>query len=144
MAQKVNITIGRFQPFTQGHLNMVMEGELPCIVYRINSSKAEEDMSKIKVKGKVVKKDNIKNVIDYLDNDGQGNLNDTEKEVLKRPFTNELIEKELEFQLNRLRKLGDNSLNSAEGIVFVYKGRLMKCTGSFAAVNQILGLRFNM
>ena len=96
MAQKVNITIGRFQPFTQGHLNMVMEGELPCIVYRINSSKAEEDMSKIKVKGKVVKKANIKNVIDYLDNDGQGNLNDTEKEVLKRPFTNELIEKELE------------------------------------------------
>lgn len=96
MAQKVNITIGRFQPFTQGHLNMIIEGELPCIVYRINSSKAEEDMTKIKVKGKVVKKDNIKNVIDYLDNDGQGNLNDTEKEVLKRPFTNELIEKELE------------------------------------------------
>ena len=96
MAQKVNITIGRFQPFTQGHLNMIMEGELPCIVYRINSSKNDEDMSKIKVKGKVVKKDNIKNVIDYLDNGGQGNLNDTEKEVLKRPFTNELIEKELE------------------------------------------------
>ena len=96
MAQKVNITIGRFQPFTQGHLNMIIEGDAPCIVYRINSSKAEEDMSKIKVKGKVVKKDNIKNVIDYLDNDGQGNLNDTEKEVLKRPFTNELIEKELE------------------------------------------------
>ena len=97
MAQKVNITIGRFQPFTQGHLNMIIEGDAPCIVYRINSSKAEEDMTKIKVKGKVVKKDNIKNVIDYLDNDGQGNLNDTEKEVLKRPFTNELIEKELEI-----------------------------------------------
>lgn len=96
MANKVNITIGRFQPFTQGHLNMIMEGELPCIVYRINSSKTEEDMTKIKIKGKVVKKDNIKNVIDYLDNGGQGNLNDTEKEVLKRPFTNELIEKELE------------------------------------------------
>lgn len=96
MANKTNITIGRFQPFTQGHLNMIMEGELPCIIYRINSSKAEEDMTKIKVKGKVVKKDNIKNVIDYLDNGGQGNLNDTEKEVLKRPFTNELIEKEIE------------------------------------------------
>ena len=97
MAQQVNITIGRFQPFTKGHLNMITEGELPCIVYRINSSKSDEDMTKIKVKGKVVKKDNIKNVIDYLDNNGEGNLNDTEKEVLKRPFTNELIEKELEI-----------------------------------------------
>jgi hypothetical protein len=97
MAQKVNITIGRFQPFTKGHLNMIMEGELPCIVYRINSSKADEDTSKIKVKGKVVKKDNIKNVIDYLESGGITSLNDTEKEVLKRPFTNELIEKELEI-----------------------------------------------
>lgn len=97
MSQQVNIAIGRFQPFTQGHLNMIMEGELPCIVYRINSSKSDEDMTKIKVKGKVVKKDNIKNVIEYLDNNGEGNLNDTEKEVLKRPFTNELIEKELEI-----------------------------------------------
>ena len=60
MANKVNITIGRFQPFTQGHLNMIIEGEAPCIVYRINSSKADEDTSKIKVKGKVVKKDEIK------------------------------------------------------------------------------------
>lgn len=97
MANKVNITIGRFQPFTKGHLNMIIEGEAPCIVYRINSSKSDEDMTKIKVKGKVVKKDNIKNVIEYLDNNGEGDLNDTEKEVLKRPFTNELIEKELEI-----------------------------------------------
>lgn len=88
MSQQINIAIGRFQPFTQGHLNMITEGELPCIVYRINSSKSDEDMTKIKVKGKVVKKDNIKNVIEYLDNNGEGNLNDTEKEVLKRPFTN--------------------------------------------------------
>lgn len=97
MSQKINITIGRFQPFTKGHLNMIMEGELPCIVYRINSSKADEDTSKIKVKGKVVKKDNIKNVIDYLESGGTTSLNDTEKEVLKRPFTNALIEKELEI-----------------------------------------------
>lgn len=46
----------------------------------------------------------------------------------------------LDSQLQRLAKLGDNSLNSAEGIVFVYKGRLMKATGSFAVVNQILGI----
>ena len=94
---KVNITIGRFQPFTLGHFNMVTEGELPCIVYRINSSKNESDLTKIKVKGKVVKKDNIAHVIDYINNNGEGNLNETEKEILKRPFTNELIEKELDI-----------------------------------------------
>lgn len=97
MANKVNITIGRFQPFTQGHLNMIIEGDAPCIVYRINSSKAEEDTSKIKVKGKVVKKDEIKHAIEYIDNNGDGNLSETEKEILKRPFTNALIEKELEI-----------------------------------------------
>lgn len=97
MANKVNITIGRFQPFTQGHLNMIMEGELPCIVYRINSSKADEDNSKIKIKGKVVKKDEIKHAIEYIDNNGEGKLTDNEKEILKRPFTNALIEKELEI-----------------------------------------------
>ena len=94
---KVNITIGRFQPFTQGHFNMVTEGELPCIVYRINSSKNDSDLTKIKVKGKVVKKDNIAHVIDFLNNNGEGNLNETEKEILKRPFTNELVEKELDI-----------------------------------------------
>lgn len=97
MANKVNITIGRFQPFTQGHLNMIIEGDAPCIVYRINSSKADEDTSKIKVKGKVVKKDEIKHAIEYIDNNGVGNLSETEKEILKRPFTNALIEKELEI-----------------------------------------------
>ena len=95
--QKTNITIGRFMPFTQGHLNMIIEGDAPCIVYRINSSKSEEDNSKIKIKGKVVKKDEIKHAIEYIDNNGVGNLSETEKEILKRPFTNALIEKELEI-----------------------------------------------
>ena len=95
--QKTNITIGRFMPFTQGHLNMIIEGDAPCIVYRINSSKAEEDTSKIKVKGKIVKKDEIKHAIEYIDNNGEGKLTDNEKEILKRPFTNALIEKELEI-----------------------------------------------
>lgn len=97
MTNKVNITIGRFQPFTQGHLNMIIEGDAPCIVYRINSSKTDEDTSKIKVKGKVVKKDEIKHAIEYIDNNGDGKLSETEKEILKRPFTNALIEKELEI-----------------------------------------------
>ena len=93
---KVNITIGRFQPFTIGHLNMIKEGERPCIVYRINSSKSEEDNSKIKVKGKVVKKDSIERVVKYL-NGEDVELNEIEKDVLKRPFTNDLIEKELDI-----------------------------------------------
>ena len=97
MTQKVNITIGRFMPFTQGHLNMIIEGDAPCIVYRINSSKADEDTSKIKVKGNVVKKNEIKHAIEYIDNNGDGKLSETEKEILKRPFNNALIEKELEI-----------------------------------------------
>ena len=97
MAQKVNITIGRFQPFTQGHLNMVTEGELPCIVYRMNSSKKDDgSILKTKIQGKTVKKDNVTNVLAYLD-DPSVKLTEFEKEILKRPFTNELIEKELDI-----------------------------------------------
>jgi hypothetical protein len=44
-------------------------------------------------------------------------------------------------QLTRLEGIG---LNATEGIVFRYKGKLMKCTGSFAALNQLLGMtKFN-
>lgn len=48
------------------------------------------------------------------------------------------VQDKLETQLNRMKKLGD-VINSAEGVVFTYKGRLMKLTGSFAPLNQILG-----
>lgn len=41
-------------------------------------------------------------------------------------------------QLNRLMELG-NKINPVEGIVFKYKDKLMKLTGSFAPLNQILG-----
>ena len=41
-----------------------------------------------------------------------------------------------------LVRLGDStSLNSTEGIVFRYKGRVCKLTGSFAVVNQIVNLK---
>ena len=40
-------------------------------------------------------------------------------------------------QLERIEGL---SLNSAEGIVFRYYGKLMKLTGSFAPLNQIIGI----
>lgn len=44
----------------------------------------------------------------------------------------------MNFQLGRLMRLGDQ-VNPTEGIVFSYKGRLMKLTGSFAPLNRILG-----
>lgn len=91
------MTIGRFQPFTQGHLNMVNEGEGPCIVYRINSSNKSIERKKkgIKIGSKSWTDESVNKVIAYIDNP-TGDLTEQEKELLKRPFTNELIDKELE------------------------------------------------
>ena len=49
----------------------------------------------------------------------------------------------LQKSLQRLQKL-NNKFNVAEGIVIMYKGRRMKFTGSFAALNQALGARFDL
>ena len=38
----------------------------------------------------------------------------------------------------------EDSINAVEGIVFSYKGKVMKMTGSFAPLNRILNLRFNV
>lgn len=69
-------------------------------------------------------------------------------EDIKKAVENEGSEEmksKLTHQLNRLMQLGgDDSINHAEGIVFNYKGRTMKMTGSFAGLNQIIGLRFQM
>ena len=96
--KKLNMTIGRFMPFTQGHLNMVNEGDGPCIVYRINSSdkKIERKRKGIKIASKSYTDESVNNVISYIDNP-TGDLTEQEKELLKRPFTNELIDKELEI-----------------------------------------------
>lgn len=90
------MTIGRFQPFTKGHLNMVVEGEAPCIVYQMIPAGIPETLKGYKVAGRVVKKDSVQRVIDYLDNP-TGDLSEQEKELLKRPFTNELVSKELDI-----------------------------------------------
>lgn len=96
--QKINLAIGRYQPFTQGHLNMVNEGEGPCIVYRINSSNKTIERKKkgIKIGSKSWTDESVNRVIAYIDNP-TGDLTEQERELLKRPFTNELINKELEF-----------------------------------------------
>ena len=106
--QKLNIAIGRFQPFTQGHLNMVNEGEAPCIVYRINSSNKEIQKTKngIKIGTKSYTNETVNRVIEYIDNP-EGDLTEQEKELLKRPFTNELINKELDI----IRKSNKNILD---------------------------------
>lgn len=96
--KKLNMTIGKFQPITKGHINMIEEGENLCIVYRINADdKVPETLKGWKVKGKVVRKEAINNVVSFLDNNGQGDLTEQEKELVKRPFTNDLIDKELEI-----------------------------------------------
>ena len=92
--KKINITIGRFQPFTQGHLNMLTDGKNPCIIYKISSPSQD---GPIKIKGKLAKRAQIENVIKYVDNGAVGNLTEDEKEILKRPFTNEIVDKELEI-----------------------------------------------
>ena len=97
MKKKLNMAVGRFQPFTQGHLNMINEGEELCIVYRINSTdKVPDTLKGFKVGGRVIKKDSIQIVADYIDNP-EGDLTEQQKELLKRPFTNELIDKELDI-----------------------------------------------
>lgn len=97
MKKKLNMAVGRFQPFTQGHLNMINEGEELCIVYRINSTdKVPDTLKGFKVGGRVIKKDSVQTVADYIENP-EGDLTEQQKELLKRPFTNELISKELDI-----------------------------------------------
>ena len=97
MKKKLNMAVGRFQPFTQGHLNMINEGEELCIVYRINSTdKVPDTLKGFKVGGRVIKKDSVQIVADYIENP-EGDLTEQQKELLKRPFTNELISKELDI-----------------------------------------------
>lgn len=63
-------------------------------------------------------------------------------ELVKQKGSTE-VQAKVEKNLQRLQELG-NKYNAAEGIVITYKGRLMKLTGSFAPINQILGTRFDL
>tara|TARA_A100001037_G_scaffold303591_1_gene337983 strand:- start:3825 stop:5090 length:1266 start_codon:yes stop_codon:yes gene_type:complete len=47
----------------------------------------------------------------------------------------------VEAELNRLETIGGiESIVPTEGIVFKYKGKIMKLTGTFAAINQLMGI----
>ena len=87
-------------------------------------------------------------IIKYAD----GLVNDKHSDEVKRGIRKEIgiIRKQIENSsdegakerlkdsLARLASVGDE-INPTEGLVFTYKGRTMKLTGSFAPVNQILG-----
>lgn len=96
--QKINLTIGRFQPFTKGHENMVNEGDAPCIIYQLSSADAEIQTTRngIKIGSKSYKKDAVKNVVSFL-NGEKIELDEKEKELLKRPFNTHLIEQEFDI-----------------------------------------------
>jgi hypothetical protein len=49
--------------------------------------------------------------------------------------------KKVEAELDRLNRIGGlDSIYPTEGIVFRYNGKLYKLTGTFAALNQLLGI----
>ena len=95
--EKLNMTVGRFQPFTQGHLNMVNEGNAKCIVYQIKPAGIPENLKGWKVNNKTVKKSELENIINYIKSNGNGELTEHEKDIMKRPFSNELVAKELDI-----------------------------------------------
>lgn len=65
----------------------------------------------------------IKDTIEYIRKNGSVEAND-----------------KLNVQIKRLENLG-NKINPVEGIVFSYKGRVQKITGSFAALNQLINIK---
>lgn len=74
------------------------------------------------------------NIIKHLQNEMRSVVKDVEANGSSE------TQAKLIRQLQRIENAGgEGMINSAEGIVFRYKGRLMKLTGSFAALNQILG-----
>ena len=64
----------------------------------------------------------------------------TEAEAIKKTGGESQIAR-VEAELARLDRIGViESIIPTEGIVFVYKGKTMKLTGTFAAINQLMGI----
>ena len=84
-----------------------------------------------------------------------GILNQDSKAEIVKKLKTDLEDAVSEIELNgdddanqkmtkQLQRLEGMELNASEGIVFRYKGKLMKCTGSFAALNAAIGMiKFN-
>lgn len=100
MKKKINMTVGRFQPFTLGHLNMIKEGtnnNVPCIIYQIRTKDVPETLNGWKVGSRIVKRSEINNIIKYIEDPNNVLLSKHENDIIKRPFSNELINKELDI-----------------------------------------------
>jgi hypothetical protein len=64
----------------------------------------------------------------------------TEADKVKKGGDVKQIEKVVS-ELERLERIGGiESIIPTEGIVFIYKGKTMKLTGTFAAINQLMGI----
>ena len=64
----------------------------------------------------------------------------TSAENIKKGGEIKQVEKVM-AELDRLDRIGGiESIIPTEGIVFVYKGKVMKLTGTFAAINQLMGI----
>jgi len=64
----------------------------------------------------------------------------TEADKVKKGGDVKQIEKVIS-ELERLERIGGiESIIPTEGIVFIYKGKTMKLTGTFAAINQLMGI----
>lgn len=84
-----------------------------------------------------------------------GILNQDSKAEIVKKLKNDLEDAVSDIEVNgddeanqkmtrQLQRLEGMELNASEGIVFRYKGKLMKCTGSFAALNAVIGMtKFN-
>lgn len=115
MKKKINMTVGRFQPFTLGHLNMIHEGtnnNAPCIIYQIKSKDIPESLNGWKVGSRTVKKSEINNILKYIEDPDNVVLSEHEKDIIKRPFSNELVNKELDI-------IKSNNKNLIYDVVYV-------------------------
>lgn len=64
----------------------------------------------------------------------------TEADKIKKGGDVKQVEKVM-AELDRLNRIGGiESIIPTEGIVFRYKGKVMKLTGTFAAINQLMGI----
>lgn len=64
----------------------------------------------------------------------------TEAEKIKKGGSEQQIQKVM-AELDRLDRIGGvESIIPTEGLVFRYKGKVMKLTGTFAAINQLMGI----
>lgn len=115
MLKKINMTVGRFQPFTLGHFDMIQKGSInnaPCIIYQIKSKDIPESLNGWKVGSRTVKKSEINNILKYIEEPDNVVLSEHENDIIKRPFSNELINKELDI-------IKSNNKNLIYDVVYV-------------------------